>query len=484
MIVHLLESTLILAFAILIAHVPRLAARTRYAIVFIALMKFAIPSALVPRLLKLFGIDLMRMPKGTILINALGPLSGATLPAMNEPIWPVMILALWLAVAATLLARAFLRGRAGVRLTLSGASQATERDLAVLAIAREHAGVTSAVQLVRSPSITTPATAGMLRPIIVVPSDHQLADAELETILTHECAHIARRDNLLGVFESIAGCALWFHPLAWMARRVLDAAREEACDAIVLASGDATIYATALGKICGAAIAPPVAGISCIVGNTIHERMNAIMRFGTRRLLPHRAVTATAVALFAVGTIGAGVARALPAAEESSSSHYRVNVSVTRLEPQVFLFDVAVHEQKSRVIVATARLRARPETWATSATSSEHETNIRMIGHDDGTAEVEVVVDHEPPIVTKAIVKQKEGRTNNISIDLKDADIHDLLRTFAKLTNTDFVVDEDVAGQTSIQLVDVPWTEALETILSKNNLRQERIGNVIHIHRK
>ena len=51
MIVHLLESTLILALAILIAHVPRLAARTRYTIVFAALMKFAIPSAIVPRML-------------------------------------------------------------------------------------------------------------------------------------------------------------------------------------------------------------------------------------------------------------------------------------------------------------------------------------------------------------------------------------------------------------------------------------------------
>src|SRR5713226_5986782 len=45
----------------LIAHLPRLAARTRYAVVFVALMKFAVPSAIVPRVLALFGIDLARM---------------------------------------------------------------------------------------------------------------------------------------------------------------------------------------------------------------------------------------------------------------------------------------------------------------------------------------------------------------------------------------------------------------------------------------
>jgi beta-lactamase regulating signal transducer with metallopeptidase domain len=488
MIVHLLESTLLLALAILIAHIPRLAARTRYAIVFAALMKFAIPSAIVPRMLAPFGIDLARMPKGTILINALGPLTGANLPATNAPIWPVAVMIAWLAIAAALLARSFIRGRAGVRLALSGATDADERDLAALARACKRAGITRAVRLARSPSIATPATVGMLRPIIVIPTDNELGDAELETILTHECAHIARRDNLLGIVESIAGCALWFHPLVWVARRVLDAAREEACDAVAIASGDTNVYVTALGKVCGAAIAPRVAGISCIVSNTIHERMNAMMRFGTHRLLPHRTVTATVIALIAVVTIGRGVASALPA-EDNASPNYRVKVTVTRLaSPDVFLFDVAVHDSKSGVIVATAKLRAKPERWATAVNTSEHETDIRMIGHTDGTAEVEVAVDHEPPIVTKVIPKQNDGGKNppkdTISIDLKDADIHDLMRTFAKLANTDIVVDEDVTGRVSESMRDVPWREALAKILDDANLRQEQIGKTIHIHRK
>ena len=94
MIVHLLESTLLLAMAILIAHLPRLAARTRYAIVFTALMKFAIPSAIVPRLLAAFGIDLTGM-KGTIVISALGPLSMASLPQTSAPVWPMALAAIW-----------------------------------------------------------------------------------------------------------------------------------------------------------------------------------------------------------------------------------------------------------------------------------------------------------------------------------------------------------------------------------------------------
>src|SRR5258706_2889942 len=124
MIVHLLESTLLLAMAILIAQIPRLAARTRYAIVFMALMKFAIPSVIVPRLLAFFGVDLARMSKGTIIIDVLGPLTNTSLPGTTAPVWPAVATTLWLAIAAALLARAFVRGRAGMRLALSGALDA------------------------------------------------------------------------------------------------------------------------------------------------------------------------------------------------------------------------------------------------------------------------------------------------------------------------------------------------------------------------
>src|SRR3954465_11630589 len=108
MIAHLLESTLLLAVAILIAHIPQVAARSRYAIVFAALMKFAIPSAIVPRLLRAFGIDLAGM-KGTIVISALGPLSTSNLPQTTAPIWPTAAFAIWAAIALALLARSFVR---------------------------------------------------------------------------------------------------------------------------------------------------------------------------------------------------------------------------------------------------------------------------------------------------------------------------------------------------------------------------------------
>jgi len=488
MIVHLLESTLLLAIAILIAHIPRLAARTRYAIVFAALMKFAIPSAIVPRLLAAFGIDLAGM-KGTIVISALGPLSMASLPQTAAPVWPMAVVAIWAGIALALLARSFVRGRAAVRLALTNAVAA--EDVALVR-ARERAGVTRDVRLVRSPSIATPATVGLLRPIILIPSETQLAGAELETILTHECAHIARRDNLLSVIESIAGSALWFHPLVWIARRVLDAAREEACDAIVIASGDANTYLTALGKVCGAAIEPRAAGISCIVSNTIQERMNAIMRFGTRRLLPHRAITAAVIALIAIATVGSGIARALPQTgdDDTASTPYKIDVTATRMDSH-FGFNIVIRSRDDGHQIQAARVKARIEEWATarsgrSDSDGEHEMIIRAKGHADGTATVEIVVDRSAPIVRRIVAIPNEGKTGkeNISLNLKDAEIHDVLRLFGQLTNTNIDIEPGVTGVVTEDLHEIPWTEALDKILDDANLQQKRVGNTIYIRRK
>ena len=493
MIVHLLESTLLLALAILIAHLPRLAARTRYAIVFAALMKFAIPSAIVPRILALFGVDLSGMAKGTIVIEALGPLNGNAPDPAGSP-WPLLVFAVWTIVAAALLIRAFILGKRAVRNALSGARDADGADLVALDRAKARAGVTRAVRLVRS-SALTPSTVGILRPIIVFPFDTTLAGAELETILAHECAHIARHDNLLNIIESIAGCALWFHPLVWIARRVLDAAREEACDAIVVASGNATVYVTALGKVCGSAIAPRTAGVSCIVSNTIRERMEVIMSFGTRRLLPHRAVTAMVIAFLAVVTIGSGVARALPAQDDNSASPYKVEVNAVRVG-SYFDFFISVHNRADGKVVHSSRLRTVVEKWGTAQSGrmdpdGEHTMVIRVKGHEDGTATVEIVNDGAAPVTQTIVarnahaVKKEEAKSpDTISIDLKDADIRDVLRTFAQLTNTNIIVDDDVTGHVTVTFHDIPWTEAFDNILRQNNLRSEQTGNTIYVHRQ
>ncbi|MDI7258739.1 MAG: type IV pilus secretin PilQ [Thermodesulfobacteriota bacterium] len=89
-----------------------------------------------------------------------------------------------------------------------------------------------------------------------------------------------------------------------------------------------------------------------------------------------------------------------------------------------------------------------------------------------------------PPIVTKpseegVIEKIYAGR--RISLDFKDADIKNILRLIAEVSNFNIITADDVTGKITMRLVDVPWDQALDVILQARNLGMVQVGNVIRI---
>lgn len=68
-----------------------------------------------------------------------------------------------------------------------------------------------------------------------------------------------------------------------------------------------------------------------------------------------------------------------------------------------------------------------------------------------------------------------------ISLDLKDADLRDVLRTFATLERINIAIDPEVRGSVTIRLHDVAWDQALDVILRSNGLGCVIDGNVLRI---
>jgi len=68
-----------------------------------------------------------------------------------------------------------------------------------------------------------------------------------------------------------------------------------------------------------------------------------------------------------------------------------------------------------------------------------------------------------------------------ISLSLKDADIKDVLRTFAELTGLNIAVDPQVSGTVTVDFVDVPWDQALDLMLRQNGLTFTIEGNVMRV---
>ncbi|HEX5110018.1 MAG TPA: M56 family metallopeptidase [Vicinamibacterales bacterium] len=102
--------------------------------------------------------------------------------------------------------------------------------------------------LLESPRLSSPVTLGFLRPQIVLPDDWRDWPAhKLRLAISHERAHVARRDPLSALLAQLNCCVFWFHPLAWWLERRGAAAAEHACDDEAMrAAATPTEYASVL----------------------------------------------------------------------------------------------------------------------------------------------------------------------------------------------------------------------------------------------
>lgn len=87
-----------------------------------------------------------------------------------------------------------------------------------------------------STAVTTPAVAGLLRPVLLLPADFERAfsAAEARLILRHELTHLKRHDLPLNTLLCVLLALHWFNPLLWLAFFKARLDRESACDAQVL----------------------------------------------------------------------------------------------------------------------------------------------------------------------------------------------------------------------------------------------------------
>ena len=68
-----------------------------------------------------------------------------------------------------------------------------------------------------------------------------------------------------------------------------------------------------------------------------------------------------------------------------------------------------------------------------------------------------------------------------ISLDFQDADIKSVLRLMAEYGNMSIVSGEDVKGNVTLTMKNVPWGQALDTILDINGLAKKQMGDVISV---
>jgi type IV pilus assembly protein PilQ len=75
--------------------------------------------------------------------------------------------------------------------------------------------------------------------------------------------------------------------------------------------------------------------------------------------------------------------------------------------------------------------------------------------------------------------KRYAGR--RIDLDFKGADIHNILRLLSDVGQVNIVTSDDVKGEVTIKMKNVPWDQALDVVLRAKGLGQVREGNLIRV---
>jgi beta-lactamase regulating signal transducer with metallopeptidase domain/uncharacterized membrane protein YkoI len=232
---------------------------------------------------------------------------------------------------------------------------------------------TGDVTILSSAAAIVPATAGTMRPVLILPEQlFSKCDVQLLTsALGHEAAHIARRDYLLNLVYEFVSLPLWFHPATRLILRRVRQTRELCCDEIVTERLlEPRVYAQSLVQLAGAALpfGRPAATITVGIADAdiLEERIMSILKYSPARSRRRNALLLAAALLLVVPCIAAAQ----------------------------FTVHVAIHQPATAVALGQGHVKVVPVAQSTEAQKAAPET-IKLLTQD---GEVTVTTDHAPKV--------------------------------------------------------------------------------------
>jgi bla regulator protein BlaR1 len=234
---------------------PRGNAATRYWI-WTAVLGFLLVLPFLPGLVKQGRGALVTRPETNAVVQPLAvvttppasmrQLAPVTLTVGSAPdsnLWPLWLLAVWLAAAGWQLTR-LVGGIASVRRLKLHAEVAPMGALPVTLRRR--------AQVLTSAEIASPVAVGYIHPAVVIPPGllARLEEGERQDVLLHELAHLQRYDDWMALATRTLGALLILHPLAAIVLGRIEREREMACDDFVVTqTGSARSYARSLARL-------------------------------------------------------------------------------------------------------------------------------------------------------------------------------------------------------------------------------------------
>ncbi len=249
-------------------------------------------------------------------------LGGTGQPAAIRFAWAAWLVVFWLCGVAGLSVRAiggwFLIRTWRYRDTVPVPEEFLSRCHAL----QKRLALTRPIRYLQSRRITVPMVIGWFKPVVLVPVSAitGLPPQQLDALILHELAHIARLDAFANVAQVAVETILFYHPAVWWVGRQVRAEREHCCDDIAAsACGDVTTYVEALISL-EAGRETPVLSLAANGGKLKHR---------VRRLLnPAETRRSSLSAFIGLALFGLVLATAATAEIAAPAAHQTVSIRV------------------------------------------------------------------------------------------------------------------------------------------------------------
>ncbi len=223
------QGALVVAIAAIItALVPQRHAATRYAVWFVALLALAL-------------LPVLTLWHPTPEVTTLTPIvfsktTALAARATADNSW--WLIALWIAGTIVFVAR-LVRSHLRIGRIMKASLPAPNLGADILT----------------SHDVAYPIAAGFFAPMVILPADvvTTLEPRDLEAIVRHERAHIARHDILTNLAQRSIEACLFFNPWVYVIGRHLLKEREAACDDWAVATSEPDRYASCLARLASGA---------------------------------------------------------------------------------------------------------------------------------------------------------------------------------------------------------------------------------------
>jgi beta-lactamase regulating signal transducer with metallopeptidase domain len=166
------------------------------------------------------------------------------------------------------------------------------QEIAISALQQvsQSIGLKRTPDLLLSPDLTSPCTAGVRRPAIVLPTGMLDTTPDRESllgVLTHEAAHVKRRDVAWSLLVRCVRAVYWWEFGLAIIDRQLSQLREEICDNyVLLAPVDRRVYAKTLLDFAEGWVMRPLVGVIGMMGKN-NPLSNRIERMLAENTQPH-----------------------------------------------------------------------------------------------------------------------------------------------------------------------------------------------------